>query len=112
MRCMYCDYEAKSGDQLHVHQNRFHERLLALDGDDRAEEKRNYVPVCDHPEWPPPQPDGIGFVDCVYCGGAGMVYSKAKLGEPLFGKAIYCPKCYPALGLRPRGCTEVAKARR
>jgi hypothetical protein len=104
LKCNYCKYTAVSLDQLDVHLSKCHERRLAVEGEDKLDNP----PLREHPEWPVPRGIDIGFENCSVCAGQGFVYNKAKIGDPTFGKTIYCPQCYPGLGPVPR-MTERAR---
>jgi len=101
VKCLYCEYEAKTDEQLHVHQNKFHERLLAIKGNEQAEDGSAGA-VKEHPEWPRPHRNGIGFKDCPACHGVGMVTLHLPMSDERWGNAFYCPKCYPGVGAVPR----------
>lgn len=102
LKCIYCEYTAGTETQLSSHQSKYHERLLAIKGNERAEEDDGAVAVKEYPGWPVPRRDGIGFKDCTACHGFGMVTIHVPMSDERRGKAFYCPKCYPGVGAVPR----------
>ena len=102
MKCLYCDFDALNERGLQIHQNKYHEKLLALKGNERAEEEDGAVEVKEHPGWPVPHREGIGFKDCLACHGFGMVTIHVPMSDERWGSKTPCPKCYPGQGAVPR----------
>lgn len=93
LKCLYCEYMAGTEAQLSSHQSKFHERLLAIKGNEVA---LRAPPPVEHKGWPPIHKNGAGWPDCPVCKGCGFVTLNVPVTDKRWGKAHKCPRCYNA----------------